>query len=121
MPDTLAFHSVSEVSGAGPVLKRVNEESPMNWGHSYCNKFELTALVVTASCAFTCIVKTAANDEMTSSVKINVTLSLVCMEPLPPRMNGRVLFHYKLYGKPRKQPSGNIFNHKVLPRLLSLN
>jgi hypothetical protein len=38
---TLAFQSKSGVSGAGPAEKRENEESPINWGHSYCNKLSL--------------------------------------------------------------------------------
>jgi hypothetical protein len=29
------------VSGAGPAEKRENEEAPINWGHSYCNKLSL--------------------------------------------------------------------------------
>jgi hypothetical protein len=77
--------------------------------------------MVMASCPLALSVKTAANDEITSSVKINVTLSLVCVEPLPPRMNGRVLFHYKLCGKPPKQPSGKVWNGKMLTDLLFAN
>jgi hypothetical protein len=88
MPVTLAFQRTLDVSGAGPAEKRENEESPMNWGHSYWSRFELAEVVLSLVCAptkleFDCKVKTAETDEMSSSARINVTLILTCVDPCP--------------------------------------
>lgn len=75
MPEMLAFQRTFEVSGAGPAENREKEESPMNWGHSYCNKLEL--LVVVFTCPPTCV-EMPEMLETSSNVKINVTVVLFC-------------------------------------------
>ena len=92
MPETLAFQSISGVLGAGPAEKREKEESPINCGHSYCNKSGLEEVWVVLICALTrlvldCKVKTAKTDETSNNANINETLILTCVDSLPPRMN----------------------------------
>ena len=62
--------------------KREKEESPMNWGHSYCSKRELLVAVLTCPPACEVI---AATVETSSKAKIKVTCVLFCSEPFPQR------------------------------------
>ena len=90
MPETLAFQRILEVSGAGPFEKRVKAESPMNWGHSYCSRFELEPDVAVMLCPLVCMVNVEVTAEMSSNARIIVTLLLV-RRPLPPKwINARV-------------------------------
>jgi hypothetical protein len=99
MPVTLAFQRMSDVSGAGPDENREKEESPMNWGHSYWSRLELTEVVLPLVCALTrfefdCKVKTAETVETSSSAKINVTLILICVTLAP--KDGCLGFHFTI-------------------------
>ncbi len=89
-PVMLAVQSLSGLSGAGPAEKRLNDDSPMNCGHSYPSRLELDVAEVTscpaATLLFERILKTVANDETSNNVKMKVTFILLCVDSLPPRM-----------------------------------
>jgi hypothetical protein len=91
---------MSDVSGAGPAEKRENDESPMNWGHSYWSRLELEEIVLLLLvCALTtlefdCMVKTAETDETSNSTKISVTFILTCVTLAP--KNGCLGFHFTI-------------------------
>jgi hypothetical protein len=86
MPETLAFQRMPDVSGAGPAEERENEEPPINWGHSYWSRLELSeadADVCACAAELDCRLKTAETDETSNSARISVTLILTCVNPCP--------------------------------------
>jgi hypothetical protein len=99
-PVTLALQSTAELLGAGPAENRVKEESPMNWGQSYCN---MPPEVVVCACSV------AAEAEMSETKsnarRIKTWVDLFCVK-CAPEINGiGCLFYYKLYGKHLDAPN----------------
>jgi hypothetical protein len=71
MLDMVVFQRIEEADGAGPVENRVQEESPWNCDHSYCDKFTFAAseLVVSAEE----VVNEARMDRPKSTHKVTVS------------------------------------------------